>query len=114
MASNFVNPGKIIQLTAPSGGTTSGLGYLIGVLFGVALTTQVAGAACEFGVAGVFDLVKHTGEAWTEGEAIYWDAMNNRCTSTSTSNTLIGVAARLGGELSAAAIGRVKLTQAGV
>lgn len=106
---NFVSPGEVVQFTAPSGGVTSGLGYLIGGQFVVATSTVAAGLPFEGAAKGIFDLVKNTGEAWTEGQLIYWDNTNHRCTTTSTSNTHIGYAARLGGELSAAAVGRVRL-----
>src|SRR6185437_7705068 len=105
---NSVSPGKIAQFTAPSGGVVSGLGYLIGSLFVVATSTVSAGLPFEGAVVGVFDLVKLAGTAWTEGELIYWDNTAKNCTVVSTSNTRIGVAARLGGELSAAVVGRVR------
>lgn len=106
---NFVSPGDVVQFTAPSGGVTTGLGYLIGGQFVVATNTVAVGLPFEGAARGIFDLVKNTGEAWTEGALIYWDNTAKKCTTTATSNTHIGYAARLGGELSTAAVGRVRL-----
>lgn len=109
MATNFSQDGKVVQFTAPSGGVVSGTAYLIGGLLGVALTTQVAGALCEFGVVGVWLLPKLTGTAWTEGAVVYWDNTAKDVTLVSTANFRIGCACRVGGELSASATGMVRL-----
>ena len=109
MANNFSQEGKIVQFTAPSGGVVSGTAYLIGGLLGVALTTQVAGALCEFAVEGVFLLPKATGAAWTEGAVLYWDNTAKNVTTTTTSNYRVGCAARVGGEASGNTTGMVRL-----
>jgi predicted RecA/RadA family phage recombinase len=90
MAKNFVQPGETLPLTAPYD-VVSGGGFLVGALFAVALVTAASGAAVEGKTTGVFDLAKAAG-AVTAGQKIYWDNTAKNCTTTSTSNTLIGVA----------------------
>lgn len=109
MASNFDQPGRILQFTAPTGGVVSGTAYLIGGILAVALVTAAAGVVCNFAVDGVFTLTKVTGTAWTEGEVLYWDNTAKDVTTVSTANFRIGCACRAGGELSASATGMVRL-----
>jgi predicted RecA/RadA family phage recombinase len=103
---NYVQDGDVLTLTAPYD-VASGAGFLVGSLFAVAGAAALSGASVQGRTRGVIDLVKNTGEAWTAGAKIYWDNTNKRCTTTSTSNTLIGVATQA--QASADAIGRVKL-----
>lgn len=104
---NFVQIGENLTLTAPSGGVTSGLGYLIGSLFVVATVTADEGEAFVGRVIGVVTLVKTTGQAWTEGLKLYWDNTAKKVTSTAGGNTLIGVASEAAA--SADATGNVRL-----
>lgn len=104
---NYVKPGDVMTLTAPSGGVVSGLGYKIGSLFVVATVTAAEAAEFEGQVTGVVDLVKTTSQAWTEGQLVYWDDSTDKATTTAGANLLIGVAARI--EESADAVGRVRL-----
>jgi predicted RecA/RadA family phage recombinase len=90
MAKNFVQPGETLPLTAPYD-VVSGGGFLIGSLFAVALVTAASGSAVEGKTTGVFDLAKASG-AVTAGQKIYWDNTAKNCTTTATSNTMIGVA----------------------
>lgn len=96
MATNFVQPGNVLTLTAPAGGVVSGAGYMIGDLFVVALHDAAEGAAFEGQCVGVWQLPRKSGEAWTEGAAIYWDGAE--CTTTATGNKLIGHAAAAAGD----------------
>jgi predicted RecA/RadA family phage recombinase len=91
MASNYVQPGKTVTLTAPYQRDT-GLGALVGSIFGVALQTVANGVEGEFGIEGVWTLAKTSAQAWTQGQKIYWDNSNKRCDSDSTVGMLIGVA----------------------
>lgn len=104
---NYLKPGDTLTLTAPMGGVVSGRGYLIGSLFVVAAVSADADASFEGQTTGVFDLVKTTSQAWAEGEPLYWDDSGKKVTSTAGANLLIGVAAQV--ELSAAAVGLVRL-----
>ncbi|MDP3853158.1 DUF2190 family protein [Phenylobacterium sp.] len=90
-----ISEGSPIDITAPSGGTTSGVGVLLNLLFGIAVTTNVAGDAVAIHVSGVFDHIAEgagSGQAFAVGELVYWDNTNKRMTKTSTSNTKVGVA----------------------
>lgn len=84
-----------LDVTAPSGGVTSGVGVLIGSLFGIAVTTQAAGEPVALDTSGVFDHVKEgagSGQAWAVGDAVYWDNTNKRLTKTTSGNTKVGYA----------------------
>lgn len=81
MAKNFVQPGRTLTLTAPSGGVVAGLGYVIGGLFVVAQNTAAQGQPFEGMTEGVFEMKKATHastKAFTEGEAIFWDNGSNK------------------------------------
>lgn len=87
--------GDVLDVTTPSGGATSGLGLLIGSLFGIAVTTTVAGDPVALHTEGVFDHVKEgagSGQAFAVGDAVYWDDTNKRLTKTTTGNTKVGYA----------------------
>lgn len=89
---NYVQNGEQLSLTAPTGGVVSGSGYLIGSLFVVAATTAAETESFVGVTCGVFTLPKVSAQAWTEGQKIYWDAANARCTTVATDGSLIGVA----------------------
>lgn len=91
MAKNYIQDDDILSLPAPSA-VTSGDGVLFGVLFAVALVTLASGEVGSFRTEGVFSLPKASAQAWTIGAKIYWDDTNKVCTTTATSNTLIGAA----------------------
>jgi predicted RecA/RadA family phage recombinase len=88
---NFIQEGDVVTLTAPYA-RSGGQGALVGTLFGVATSDVANGATGEFKTRGVFTLAKNSAEAWTVGAKIYWDNTAKVCTTTSTSNTLIGCA----------------------
>ena len=96
MANNFKQPGDVITLTAPSGGVVSGVGYVIGSLFVVALTSAAAGQPFQGMTDGIFEMPKATAasaKAFTEGEAIFWDnGANKRWDKTGAGLFQIGVA----------------------
>ncbi|MCW1839445.1 DUF2190 family protein [Prosthecomicrobium hirschii] len=92
MANNMVQCGDRIDVTAPSGGATSGKGLLIGTMFGVAALTVAQGDVTPIILEGVFKMDKATGEAWSVGAAIYWDNTAKKMTTTSSGNTKVGVA----------------------
>lgn len=104
---NYKAPGKILKLTAPSGGVVSGLGYKIGSL--VVLATFDAAQTEKFSalVEGEATVVKATGATWSEGEKIYWDNSAKKFTPTSSGNTLVGVATAAAG--SSDTTGKVRL-----
>lgn len=109
MAKNYIQEGDTITVAAPSGGVTSGLGYKIGGLFGVATTTQLVGVDVELATEGVFELVKVGSQAWAVGDVIYWDDGNDRCTTTASGNYEIGLCTEAVGSGAGATLGKVRL-----
>lgn len=89
---NFIQPGEVVEFAAPYA-RESGEGALIGAIFGVAVTKLANAERGNFRIRGVVNLKKTSAQAWTEGALIYWDNTNKECTTTSTGNTRIGVAA---------------------
>ncbi len=76
----------------------------------MAVRSATSGADIDVDVIGVFDLPKATGAAWTQGVRIYWDDTAKNCTTTPSTNKLIGVA--MAAALSGDTIGRVRLSGA--
>ncbi|PZR49613.1 MAG: hypothetical protein DI537_58330 [Stutzerimonas stutzeri] len=87
---NYIQPGNIVNLTAPAGGLASGQGHLFGALFGIATTAAPEGQKVAVSVDGVFTLPKATGGGLTEGQKVYWDATAKKATATATDNAMIG------------------------
>lgn len=90
---NYIQPGDVLECTAPVGGVTTGVPVLIGSLLVIPATTVAATYKFSGQIVGVFTLAKTSAQAWTEGQKIYWDDGNSRCDSTPTVGMLIGVAA---------------------
>lgn len=112
MSTNFVQPGKVMDFTAPAGGVTESQVLLIGALIVVAQAAAAEGKRFSAGVEGVFDVPAAThasSQAWSEGQLLYWDDTAKVFTITSTSNTKKAVAAEA--KASTSAKGRVKLIQ---
>jgi predicted RecA/RadA family phage recombinase len=89
---NFVQEGKTLTLAAPYA-VVSGDGLLVGSIFGVASADAANGAEVEAVTEGVFSLKKTSAQAWTQGALIYWDNTAKECTTTVSTNKLIGTAA---------------------
>lgn len=107
-----ISSGGVIDFTAPSGGTTSGLGVLIGKLFLIPVTSNVAGDTVAGHAEGVFDHAAEgagSGQAWAFGDDVFLDAANKRLTKTAAGNTKVGVA--VAAKPSADTIGRFRLEQ---
>jgi predicted RecA/RadA family phage recombinase len=105
---NFVQPGNVITVIAPTGDVTSGNVVIVGAIVGVAETTQPAGAEVELLVEGVVDLAKTPADALAAGAVA----------KVTPATGLVGAAgtASIGWVVTAAASGsstaRVKLTPA--
>lgn len=91
---NFYRPGKVITLTAPTGGVVSGTAYLIGSLVVVATKTVAQTLPFEALVKGVVTVPKVAEETWTDGLKIYFDESEGKFTldDDSAANPLVGVA----------------------
>jgi predicted RecA/RadA family phage recombinase len=90
---NFVQEGRMLTATAPSGGVTSGQGVIIGAMFGVAAGDAAQGKDFEMAVEGVYTLPKAAG-AIGEKVKVYWITADKKVTATASGNTLIGHAAK--------------------
>ncbi|TCR69698.1 DUF2190 family protein [Bosea sp. BK604] len=94
---NYVQPGDAIDFVAPSGGVVGGAGFLLGTLFGVVARSAAQGETtvlnCKPG--DVFRLPKAATITPAPGAILYWDDTNKNVTTTSASNTKIGVQAAL-------------------
>lgn len=89
---NAIHNGTTIPVTAPSGGLTAGAPYLLGTLLVVPLNTVAETEQTTAYTEGVYVQAKTTGEAWTQGAALYWDVSEAKWTTTASGNTLKGVA----------------------
>lgn len=111
---NFIQPGDVVEVTAPDDtdhdGGLSGDGVLVGSLFGIAVTDFVAGGKVEIKTTGVYDLPKEPSQAWAQGVKVYWDDGNAYATTTSSTNKQIGVAILPVAGGAGDVIGRVRLT----
>lgn len=94
MATNFVHPGDVLDLTAPAGGVVAGGGYILGNMFFMALGTAAESMPFRGKATGVWELPKTAAEEWTEGVSVYWNESTGEATSAGGSGTfLIGSAA---------------------
>lgn len=89
---NFIQPGDVVTLTAPTGGVVSGSGYLIGTMFVVAAGNAAQATPFEGKTTGVFNLTKATGVNWVQGAALYWDNTAKAITNSASGNKMIGTA----------------------
>lgn len=103
---NLVSDGKMLPITAGAD-VESGKGVLQGATFGVAAHKALSGETLILALEGVYELDKAGSQSWTLGAKIYWDNTAKNCTTTSTSNTLIGVAFAAAG--SSDTTGKVRL-----
>lgn len=88
---NFVQPGGNITVPAPAA-VNSGDGVLVGSLFGIATISAAVNGNVALATEGVFSLNKVSTQAVSVGARLYWDDTAKLVTTTSSGNTLIGVA----------------------
>ena len=114
---NFIARGDVITVPTEDlllgDSIIGGKGYLLpGGLFGVATTsvevTDIGqGKECSLALTGIYDLPKQPSQAWALGARVYWDAANERATTTATGNTLIGIAVLATGGTAGEIVGRL-------
>jgi predicted RecA/RadA family phage recombinase len=93
MAKNYRQPGSVLTMVAPTGGITSGAGYIFGAIFGVAMTDAPEGAPVEVAVEGVWELPKPTAAvSFAAGARVSWDQGARNCVIGGTGTYPIGVA----------------------
>lgn len=86
-----VSPGKSIEVTAPSGGYTSGQPVLQGSLVGISANSYAQGDTAVIWLIGAHTVAK-AAETWAVGDKLYWDDTNKVFTKTATNNTFAGYA----------------------
>jgi predicted RecA/RadA family phage recombinase len=106
----FIHDGNSIDYI-PGSAVTAGAVVVQGELVGVAKVDIAANALGALAVVGVFDFPKATGggTAITAGANCYWDAANQRATTTATGNKLIGKCVRAAADADATV--RIRLSQ---
>lgn len=109
---NFVQLGEVVTISAPAGGVNSGDPVLISALFGVATKSAPAGSPVELSMEGVFDLPKHSGDAFVIGDKVYFDATNKVVTSTAAGHAWVAVA--LAAAVGSATLARVRLNEVAI
>lgn len=83
-----------VSFTAPTGGYTRGLIYIVTDSYAVARETVVAAAVCKMALNGPVSVTKNTGtgKSFAIGDKVYMDASTKKATPNATSNTLVGYA----------------------
>lgn len=84
MARSFQQDGKTVDFVtagAVANAEVVEFANSIGVALGAATG---AGQTIVVAMEGVFELAKETGVAFTVGQKLYWDAVNNRVDATNT------------------------------
>ncbi len=107
MARNYIQPGRVITVPAPSGGVLSGVPVLIGTLFGVAQHDAAEGQDLELLTEEVVELPKAAPLAIGIGDRLFWNAGDGVLDKTATAQLCVGVA--VAAAASADTVVRVKL-----
>jgi len=89
----YSKDGAVLELTAPTGGVTSGTGVKIGDGFVFATVTALATEKFNGQRLGVVTHAKVSAQAWTEGQQINWDDTAKLMTTVTTANFRVGYAA---------------------
>ncbi len=88
----YIQPGEVLEFTAPAGGVIAGTGVKIGDLLVIATISAAAGEKFTGVRTGVVEHAKLAAQAWTEGQQVNWDDGNARFTTVTTGNYRAGVA----------------------
>lgn len=91
---NYVQPGEVLEFTAPTGGVVSGTGVKVGDILVIATITAAQTLPFTGLRNGVVEHAKLSAQAWTEGQQVNWDDTNKRFTTVTTGNYRAGVAAK--------------------
>jgi predicted RecA/RadA family phage recombinase len=97
MGTSYLQPGDVLEFTAPSGGVTVGVPVLIAGLPLVPTATVAEASAFQGHAVGVHTLPKTTTETWVVGQPAFWDAANSKVSNDPTVGHLpIGLIAAAG------------------
>lgn len=108
---NFLQEGRTLYVTAPAGGTVSGVPVVIGKMFGVAPETVPAGTTTAIWLKGVYLLSKTNAQAWNQGDSLYWDNVNNVVTNVNT-GSLLAIGYAFAAAANPSSTGQVRIAQA--
>ena len=89
---NYIQAGKVISVTAPTGGVASGDALVVGNIFGIAAYGAAAGDPVEVATTGVFQLPKASAAVLTVGARVSWDDAAKQVDVPGTGRFPIGVA----------------------
>ena len=81
----YIQDGDTLPFVAPYD-VAAGGGVLVGTIFLVAIAAVSSGGNGQGRRRGVMDIAKTTGEAWTQGQLLYWDNTNKKLTTTASGN----------------------------
>jgi predicted RecA/RadA family phage recombinase len=109
---NYVMPGDALPFTA-SGALTAGAVHLVGSMIGIVQDTVANGEDGLLVLKGVYDIAKIPSQAWTVGQAVYWDFTNSYATGLATGNRYIGTAVSAVGSGADEIVGRVRFDALG-
>lgn len=88
---------RAVEFTASGGDKAAGTvivsGNVVGIVYDDTADTEVGALIVEAPAPGLL-VDKNTGEAWTVGDALYYDAGGTDFTTTATANTYAGYAAQ--------------------
>ena len=93
----FIQPGNIITVTSPVGGTTASQGLLIGGLFGIATSSALQGDDVEIAVTGVYDMPKASATVIAQGNQVAWDDTSKEIVLPGVGHYPVGVATAAAG-----------------
>lgn len=106
----YVSKGESLQLTAPTGGVVTDTVYKIGNIICIAEHSAVEGDPFTALTEGLVDYLAEgagSGQAWAEGDTVYWDNTAHQFTKTASGNTKAGSAVAV--KATADVLGRLKL-----
>jgi predicted RecA/RadA family phage recombinase len=87
----FIQDGATVEVAA-NATVLSGVGMLIGNLFGVALGDAANGALVRLRTEGVVEIAKTSALAIAVGDRLFWDPTNKVVNKTATAQVCVGVA----------------------
>jgi predicted RecA/RadA family phage recombinase len=104
MATNFIQPGNFLTISAPAAVASGGV-VIAGGIVGVATGDAASGAPVDVAVTGVFKLPKVAANNIALGAAVHWDAAEGLATldDDNGGNAKLGIAV----EAAAASTGTV-------
>lgn len=88
----YRSPGDNIEVTAPYDRLTTGLGVMVGSIFGVNQAVCETGDSVVIQRTGLHYLDKTSAQAWTQGDLVFWNASTKKCDNDPTTGKCIGVA----------------------